>query len=374
MIDVEYDLENAVFTDSEDSLVRYFDLLPLTSSDHFFAEALTPTPCVHAERLGAELGLPHLYLKDESVLPTGTTKDRMAAVALPYLIEKGVRDFCTSSTGNSSTSYARLTGLTRRCHLHLFTAERFLDRVQYADSPQVTHYVLRDATFVEAFEAARRHAEDHGFTSERGFFNLGRREGLKLAFLEAVEQIPRPIDWYVQAVSSAMGVVGTYKGARELFRLGRIQRPPRLLCVQQDSCNPMVRAFRSDSPEIRPGDVVERPTGIAAAILRGNPSRAYPYVRRDVLASGGKMLDVSEAEIREARSRIEEFEGLAPCFASAAALAGLLRGVGEGVIDRGDTLLVSLTGSDRKPVGETSAVHWLRREGDGWEVENRGRG
>jgi threonine synthase len=373
MVDVAYDLANARLHDSDDSLERYFDLLPLLTSDHLVSEPMRATPCVNARRLGAVLGLPRLYLKDESALPTGTTKDRMAAVALPYLIEKGVRDFCTSSTGNSSTAYARLMPHAQPCHLHLFTAEGFLDRVQFADSPQVTHYALRDATFVEAFEQAGQHARRHGYTSERGFFNPGRREGLKLAFLEAVEQIPGPIDWYVQAVSSAMGAVGTFKGAKELCAMGVLPRPPRLLCVQQDGCNPMVRAFAAGSAEIRPQDIVEQPTGIAAAILRGDPSRAYPYVYRSVLESGGGIVGVRESEIREARRMIEELEGLSPCFTAAAAFAGLIRGVREGLVPSDDTLLVSLTGTDRKCTGERAPVHWLERTERGWEPEERER-
>jgi threonine synthase len=370
MIDVAYDLEKARLRDSEDSLERYFDLLPLASSNHLFGETLKATPCVHARRLGAELDLPHLYLKDESTLPTGSTKDRMAAVALPYLIEKGVRDFCTSSTGNSSTAYARMMHGTNACRLHLFTAEDFLDRVGFSETKQITHYALRGATFTEAFEAAGEHARRHGYTPERGFFNPGRREGLKLAFLEAAEQIPGPVDWYVQAVSSAMGVIGCYKGAKELCAMGVLSRAPRLLCVQQEGCNPMVRAFRAGSEVIRPEDVVKRPRGIAAAILRGDPTRAYPYVRRAVVESGGGFLGVSESEIREARQMIETFEGLAPCFTASTAFAGLVRGVREGLIARDHTLLVSLTGGDRKREGASSPVRWLVRGKRGWEPES----
>jgi threonine synthase len=94
--------------------------------------------------------------------------------------------------------------------------------------------------------------------------------------MEATDQIPAPIDWYVQAVSSAMGVYGTYKGAKELLALGHISRLPRLLCVQQETCCPMVRAWQAGSETIRPQDIVHKPEGIAKAILRGDPSRAYP--------------------------------------------------------------------------------------------------
>src|SRR5204862_5885081 len=214
--------------------------------------------------------------EDETGLPTGAPKERMAAVAVPYLLEHGVEAFCTSSTGNSSTAYAHALARTAGLAMTLFTAERFIDRVDVPLDVPVTHFGLRGATFVEAFDAAKTYAVAHGLTAERGFFNPGRREGLKLAWLEATDQVPRPIDWYVQAVSSAMGVYGAYKGAKELHALGHSGPPPALLCVQQETCAPMVGAWEDGSETIRPEHIVERPTGIAKPILRGNPSRAYP--------------------------------------------------------------------------------------------------
>nr|UXE44298.1 hypothetical protein Hi04_10k_c1889_00019 [uncultured bacterium] len=160
--------------------------------------------------------------------------------------------------------------------MFLFTAEDFASRVQYADHDRVVHFVLRDASFVEAQNCAKAFARRHELTSEGGFFNPGRREGLKIAYLEAAEQVPGEIDWYVQAVSSAMGVYGVFKGARELQAMGRITRLPRLLCVQQESCAPMARAFQEGSESIRPHHVVKRPTGIASAILRGGPNSGVP--------------------------------------------------------------------------------------------------
>jgi threonine synthase len=368
MVDVAYDLEDARLHESPDSLERFFDLLPLVTSEHLLPAEINATPCIHAIKLGEEIGMSRLYLKDESFLPTGTTKDRMAAVALPYLIEKGVRSFCMSSTGNSSTSFARLIPLTPDCRLYIFTAEAFMNRIQYTGSDQVIHLVLRDATFVDASDAAKEYAERHGVVPERGFFNPARREGLKLAYLEAAEQIPHPIDWYVQAVSSAMGVYGAYKGAKELLALGRTSSLPHLLCVQQESCSPMVRAFEAGSPVILPEHIIERPTGIASAILRGNPTGAYPYVREIVLESGGSLVAVSETEIREARSMLEELEGLSPCFSAAAAFAGLVRVARAKALPPDHTILVNLTGSDRQKTEQIESHQWMERTDRGWEV------
>lgn len=369
MVEVEYDRDAVVLNDSPNPYERFADLLPYSMPPGRFAEDARYTPTVHASRLGALLGLPSLYLKNETVLPTRSTKDRMAIVSLAYLWERGVRSFCTSSTGNSSTAYARAIASHPDMRLYLFTAESFLPRVQHADHGQVVHFGLRDASFVEAFDCAATYAGAHGLVSERGFFNIGRREGLKLAFLEASEQVPGPIDWYVQAVSSAMGVYGTYKGARELLGLGRIARLPRLLCVQQESCAPMARAFREGEAAIQPRHIVERPRGIAEAILRGNPTRVYPLVRRIVVESGGDIEMVSEQEIREARRMVEDLEGISPCFSASTAMAGLIKQVRAGRFPVRDTVLVNLTGGDRTDGAPPENVIWMRRENGAWSPE-----
>jgi threonine synthase len=366
MSDIEYDLERVRLRESQNPYLRFIDLLPVRDTALLPGDARF-TPTRHSEKLGDLLGMEQLYLKDETGHPTGTTKDRMAAIALPYLHECGVRCFATSSTGNSSSAYAHAISRIPDLLMMIFTASAFRDRLAISGSDQLIDVVMEDATFVEAFNTAGEFATRHDLVSERGFFNPGRREGLKLAWLEAAEQVGRPIDWYVQAISSAMGVYGVYKGALQLHALGLSERIPHLLCVQQETCAPMVSAWRDGSETIRPGDIVARPTGIAAAILRGDPTRAYPHVRRIVLESGGAMLAVSEAEIREARKSVEHLEGISTCFAASAALAGLVKAREQGVISADETVLVNLTGSERAGTPTTAATRWVTRTADGWD-------
>lgn len=369
-IDIHYDLNKAVLHNSSDPYLRFFDLLPLENHESLPPVRHGITPCHHARSLGAQLGLDRLFIKDETSLPTGTTKDRMAVVSLAFGHEVGVHTLSASSTGNSSTALAHWIRHYPDMKLYLFSAEDFLHRLQVdAPAEQVTVFGLRDASFVEAGDAAQKFALRKGITPERGFFNPGRREGLKMAFMEATDEVPSPIDWYVQAISSAMGVWGAYKGAKELFAIKHIPRLPRLLCVQQESNKPMVSAFEAGSPVIRPGDIVARPQGIAKSILRGDPSRVYPYVRTIVQESNGTMVSVSEQEIRDARKRIEDTEGLSPCFTASAAVAGLIRSIRTGAVPHQDTILVNLTGSDQ-PRQPPPTVHWLRRGPSGWELEN----
>ena len=368
MVDVTYPLSDVELPESPNPYRRFAALLPI-SRLHDRLPDTTYTPLVHAATLGRELGMTSLYLKDETTLPTGTTKDRMAAISLAYMNERGVRSFCASSTGNSGTSFAHGICVHPEMHLFLFTAEDFVPRVHYADHPQVTHFGMRDASFVEAAAYAATYARKQGLVSESGFFNPARREGLKLTFLEVSEQVSGPIDWYVQAVSSAMGIYGAHKGAGELLRLNRLERMPRLLCVQQQSCAPMARAFAEGRETILPEHLVARPSGIAEAILRGDPTRAYPHVRRVVLESGGNFVIVTEAEIRNARRRVEECEGLSPCFSASAAVAGVIKSRQESIVPRDAVVVISLTGSDRAATSSSSAVRWIVRDQEDWIAE-----
>jgi threonine synthase len=366
LTDVVYPLETIKLTTDANPYRRFFELLPLREPQHI-PENMHYTPMVKAEALGRHLGLKELYLKNETEQSTNSTKFRMALVALAYLYENGVRHFCTSSTGNSSTAYAAVISRFPEMKMSLFTAEDFRGRVNYQPSPQIQHFILRKGTFVDAFNASAAYAAAHGYTAERGFFNPGRREGLKLAFFEAVDQIQAPIDWYVQAVSSAMGVYGTYTGARELQELGLISQGPRLLCVQQASCAPQATAWQANAENIRPEDIVPQPQGLASAILRGDPSRTYPYIRRIVKASQGEILAVTEADQTLARRLVLELEGISICYASATAVAGVMRAHAQGIIDAKQRVLINLTGSDRPEQLSTIGEIWLENTANGWQ-------
>jgi threonine synthase len=367
LVDVEYDLERVSLVDSDNPFIRFAGLLPFEGA-HDRLPAVGYTPLIHATRVGRKAGMDSLFFKNETTLPTRTTKFRMAAVALPYLHDRGVRSFSASSTGNSSTALAYCIARFADMHLYLFSGEQFVPRVAFAEHAQVTHFGLRRASFVEAGEYANRYAARHGLTAEGGFFNPGRREGLKLAFLEASDQAPRPIEWYVQAVSSAMGVYGTYKGAKELLRLGLIKQLPRLLCVQQESCAPMVHAFAEGSLEIRAEHRVANPAGIAEAILRGDPTRAFPYVRSIVMDSRGGFVAVDETEIRQTRRMVEEEEGICLCFSAAAAVAGVMKRAARDPALAHAMVVVNLTGSDRPEQPPSPRVDWIDRTGDGWNA------
>jgi threonine synthase len=370
MLDTAYDLRKVQLHDSPNPFVRFADLLPVRDPTLFPVDA-SYTPCVHAARLGERIGLRNLYLKDETPLPTGTTKYRSAVIVLSMLIESDIRSFATSSTGNAGTAYAYVMQMKQfsAMEMHLFVGEAFRNHCHYGDAPNVRVFALRGGIFEEAGAVSSAYAKQIGFYPDAGYFNPGKREGAKLAYFEATDQIHGPIDWYVQATSSGLGVDGTYKGALELLEISHITRAPRLLCVQEDTCAPQVRAWEEGCTVIEPRHVVHRPRGIAWAIHRGDATRAYTYLRAKVEQSKGAYCAVSESEIRSARAAVKEYEGLDICFNAAAAVAGTIREARRGTIDPNETVLVNLTGSDRSPETATRRVTWLEQRDGAWISE-----
>jgi threonine synthase len=351
MVDVDYPLHHVELKDDRNPLLRFFDLLPVRKPESLCWLGEGNTPTVHARALGRRLGLDKLYLKDETKNPTRTTKDRMASVVLSFFKDIGVSEFACSSTGNSSTSFA--TGVERFSgfKLHVFVGRDFLHRMNFDSSDRITVYWVKDATFAEAHECARAFSQTNKkVTGERGFFNPGRREGLKLAFMEGALDMPESPHWYFQAVSSGMGVYGAWKGAEQLYGLGLIDRLPRLACVQQRTCAPMVDSWRAGSRTTRPQDIVHEPVGIAEAILRGSPVNTYPHLYDVVKASGGTFEAVTDDEIRDAQRMLSDLEGIEACEAASTTVAAVRKMAATGEIKRDEPLFVNLTGALRTDV------------------------
>ena len=114
-----------------------------------------------------------------------------------------------------------------------------------------------------------------------------------------------------------------------------------------------------------PHHIVHDPAGIAEAILRGDPTRAYPHVRRVVAESGGTFAVVSEAEIREAQAMLLAFEGIEVCPASAAAVGGLAQLARSGFVSPDETVLVNLTGRERTEGSPAGRTYLLERTAAG---------
>jgi threonine synthase len=347
LIETRYEASDTLEGRSSGFFERFWPVLPLRDATGLPRDLDLSSPTIRADRLRAAIGGPELWLKDETALPTRSTKARVGILVFPFLRELGIREFVVSSTGNTSTAVAWMARYYPEMRVHIFIGQEFATRLDHVASPNVTTHVLAKS-FVATSAAAQEFAARHRLFWEAGFFNPARRDGLKTAFIEAVLQMGRAPAGYVQAVSSAMGVVGTAKGAAELPAFGLPAAVPRLICVQQASCAPMVTAWEAGSATIRPEDTIADPQGIAEAILRGDPSGAYPIVRRLVRDSGGTFVKVGDAAIRRTQALLKEHAGIVACEAGACGLAGHIALVGRGELRENDgPILVNVTGGPR---------------------------
>ena len=371
LIDVEYNLSNAAINQDSNPFLRYFDLLPILDKNNLICLDNKKTPCIRAHTLGKLLCSDNIYLKDETKNPTGTTKDRMASIVLSSFKELGITKFVASSTGNSSVSLATIINKHPFSTLYIVIGSEFADRLDFEITQNIKLILLEGATFDEASTEAGKFAKAKGIVNEAGFFNPARREGLKITFMEACDQMERSPDWYFQAVSSAMGVYGVYKAAKQYYEIGRISRIPQFCCIQQDTCCPMVKAWEEDSRIIEIRHIFKNPSGLAKAILRGNPEQTYPYIYDIVKECGGTFVMVSQKEIREAQELVMETEKIAICATSACTIAALKKMLENGTVTRDEVVLVNLTGMEKNNTGLHKSISNIEpiRESE-WRSEN----
>ncbi|MDA8309919.1 MAG: pyridoxal-phosphate dependent enzyme [Actinomycetota bacterium] len=321
-----------------DALETYWDLLPIPRRESCRI-AIEPTPTVLLTELD---GVP-IWAKVEGVLPTGSTKDRLIAVSLPLMVERGVERFVFSSTGNTAAAYAWGLGYYPELSARVYVSEDVADS-QLGPKTDQMEIVRVKGDYVEAGNRSRAEIRPDE-VSEGGFFNLGRREGAKLAYLEAFDDVARAggrIDTVVQAVASGLGIVAAARAVEQSAAVRGWGKGPRLFCAQQTSCSPMVKAYRallSGTGERLPEKL---PSGLAAAILLGDPFSSFDYVARAARESDGGFVDVTSSEIAAALQRHNREVPMGD--SAAVALASVYRMWEQGDLRGSEGVLVALTG------------------------------
>ncbi|MGH9090983.1 MAG: threonine synthase [Acidimicrobiales bacterium] len=339
LVEASYPDTGAVLDQADtDTLETYWRLLPIPDRSTCRIP-IGPTPTI----LLAELDDVPIYAKVEGVLPTASTKDRLIAVSLPLMIERGVKRFVFSSTGNTAAAYA--WGLQHYPELsaRVYVSED-VPASQLGPPTPALEVVRVDGDYVAAGNRSKAEVRP-GETSEGGFFNLGRREGAKLAYLEAFDDVHRMggrVDTVVQAVASGLGIVAAARATEQSAAVRAWGRGPRLFCAQQTSCSPMVRAYRSvlNGSNLRLPEVL--PEGLASAILLGDPFTSFDYVARAVRESDGGFVDVTSSEIAAALQRHSHDVPLGD--SAAVALASVYRMWEQGDLRGSGGVLVALTG------------------------------
>lgn len=322
------------------NLWRYQELLPVSIAE--LPRPLGGTPLYQAKNLGKMLGLNRLYIKDERVGPTGSFKDRQAAVTVSALLEANIREAVVCSTGNVAIAFAAacaMAGIRLWVFLtSLVPAEKMHEVAIYG-----TEIVKVTGTYDQAKLLAAQFAAQRGLYLDRGARSVAALESMKTIAFEIAEQLGwQAPDWYIQPVSGGLGPLGVLKGFRELHELGLISSQPAAGIVQISGCAPMVHAWEQGSPV---ADPVLAPTTFITTLTTGDPGRSYTLLRDRMLSGGGgTMTAVTDEQAFRALHLLAKVEGISIEPAAAAGVAGLLKLTEEGYLKTDDLIVLNCTG------------------------------
>ncbi|WP_342676984.1 threonine synthase [Methanofollis sp. UBA420] len=342
LLTVNYDLDAISVTKKEWeqrplSVWRYRELLPVTIKPVTLQEG--GTPLYHLERLGKELGLPHLYAKHEGMNPSGSFKDRGMTVGVSMAIQLGMKSVACASTGNTSASLAVYAAKAGIPAVVLLPAGKVaLGKVAQALMHGAKVIAIRD-NFDVALALVRELCIKHGIYLLNSI-NPYRLEGQKTIGFESVDQLGEVPDRLVLPVGNAGNISAVYKGLKELETLGFIDRLPKMTGIQAAGSQPLVRAIQGNLGEVVPD---EHPETVATAIRIGAPVNAEKALI-SIRATGGTAASVTDEEILAMQRALAQKEGIGVEPASAASVAGIKKLVEEGAIDRDEKIVCVVTG------------------------------
>lgn len=327
------------------NLWRYRELLPIQDDASIVDLQAGFTPLRRAENLAKELGLRHVYLKDDTVNPTYSFKDRPVAVAVSKCREWGLGGVGCASTGNLAAATAAAAA---KAHLpcYVFVPGR-LDPAKLL-MPRVygAKVVPIDGTYDDANRVALLTAD----LLDWGFVNINVRpyyaEGSKTLGYEACEQLGwEAPDVELVPLGSGLLLTSIQKGLQEFFRLGLVKEHAVRICgAQPIGCAPIANAFLKGREEVEP---VEKPTSMVESLAIGDPASGYEALR--IIRKTGGFADApSDAEVLRAQVLLARTEGVYAEPAGGTVVAALKRAAADGRIGRDERVVVNITGNGLK--------------------------
>jgi threonine synthase len=320
--------------------------LPISHAETLPQLAIGGTPLLPVPRLRRELGMPNLWLKDDSRNPSGSTKDRASQLVVAKAVEYGIHTLATASTGNAATALAAVAAAAGRRAIVFVPAE-----APQAKLIQMLAYgamVIRvEGSYDDAFELCREACAAFGWYNRSTAINPFTIEGKKTAALEIAPQLaPDECDAVVVPTGDGVILAGLAKGFADLVRCGLISRVPRMVAVQPTGSAAIVAAIRSGADTVEP--VVDA-ASIADSLTVRVPRNAILCLRR-IRESGGDGVAVTDGAIVAAISRLARSTGVFAEPAGAAALAGLEVALDESIVGRDERVVLLVTGSGLKDV------------------------
>jgi threonine synthase len=358
-LEVVYDYEAIAATTSRERIAagpktiwRYADLLPARAEGAVDLGAGL-TPLLRADHLGAELGLSDLWLKNDTVNPTGSFKDRVVSVALTRARELGFKVAACASTGNLANSVAAHAARAGMRSVVFIPAD--------LEIPKVVTTAVFGGTLVALTgnydEVNRLCAELASEYPSWAFVNVNVRsyyaEGSKTLAFEVAEQLGWAApDHVVVPVASGSQLVKVAKGFRELYKVGLLDEEPhvRISGAQSAGCAPVATAFETGADFIRP----VKPSGLAKSLAIGNPADGA-YALDEVRRSGGALAAVTDPEIVEGIRLLARTEGIFAETAGGVTVAVLAKLAATGVVKPNERVVAFITGNGLKTLDAVAA-------------------
>lgn len=279
--------------------------------------AVGGTPLVAVPRLGQALALPHLWVKNEGLNPSGSLKDRASFLVVAEALRLGERSIVAASTGNAASALAAVCAAAGLDALIFVPAKapraKLLQMLLYG-----ARVVPVQGSYDDAFRLSLEYTEARGGLNRNTAYHPLTLEGKKTVSLEIFDQLGgQAPDAVVVPVGDGVILGGVHKGFLDLQRLGLIGRLPRLIAVQAERSDAIHRYFQSGTYTDAPA-----PATVADSISVACPSNAHGAVRA-LRESEGRSVTVSDQAILEAQARLARATGIFAEPAAAAGLAGL---------------------------------------------------
>ncbi len=349
---VRYDLKRAAASLTKESLPgrgpdlwRYREVLPVESDENVVTLGEGYTPLVHASRLGAQLGLTGLYIKDEGQNPTQSFKARGMTAAVSMAKELGAQKLAVPSAGNAAgalAAYAARAGL----EAHIFMP-RDTPRANVIECEQTGAQVtLMDGLITDCGAEVARRKDAEGWFDVSTLKEPYRIEGKKTMGYELAEQFDWELpDVIIYPTGGGTGLIGMWKAFEEMEQMGWIgSKRPRMVTVQAAGCAPIVLAFEDGK---RFAD--EFPNAHTTASGLRVPRAIGDFLILDALrASGGTAIAVSDEELIEATKEIGAGEGIFCAPEGAACLPALRKLMEDGSVKPDEQVVLFNTGSGVK--------------------------
>ena len=322
---------------------RYRELLPRPRRIVSLGEG--GTPLVKADSISRSL-----WVKFEGANPTGSFKDRGMTVGVSLALEAGARIVGAASTGNTSASLAAYASRAGLASIVVLPQGKVAPGKLFQAILHGAKIVEIEGSFDNALDALVKAAE-HRIVYPLNSYNPWRLEGQKTIAYEIADEIGVP-DYVVAPVGNAGNISAIWKGFKELLEHGLIDSVPRLIGIQAEGASPLYRTWSTGSENLQP---VAEPETVATAIRIGRPVNWFKALKA-VHESKGFLEAVSDKDILEAQKLIARRIGLGVEPASAAPLAGYLKLVEKGVIDKNSRVVLVATGHALKDPGIADLV------------------